>query len=80
MKPIKLLEKLIKNSSARKELVIDPFAGSGSTMIACQNLNRKARLIELSPQYCDVIIKRFINHTGLMAINLKTGKNFEMAR
>ena len=77
MKPIALLERLIKNSSARGEVVLDAFGGSGSTLIACENLNRHARLIELEPKYCDVIIQRWQNLTGKIAINALSGEKYQ---
>ena len=59
MKPITLCAKLIYNSSHEGELVLDPFGGSGSTLIAAAQLNRTAYLMELEPKYCDVIVKRY---------------------
>ena len=59
MKPITLCAKLIYNSSHVDDIVLDPFGGSGSTLIASEQLNRKCYTIELEPKYCDVIIKRF---------------------
>lgn len=59
MKPIDLLEELISNSSHVGDTVLDTFGGSGSTMIACQNLKRKSILIELDPKYCDAIRRRW---------------------
>jgi DNA modification methylase len=64
MKPVALLERMILNSSKPHDIVLDPFGGSGSTLIACENLNRQARLIELDPKYVDVIVKRWENHAG----------------
>lgn len=61
MKPIKLISKFILNSSKPNWIVGDFFGGSGSTLIACQELQRQARLIEFDEKYCDVIIKRYIN-------------------
>jgi len=58
MKPIKLLEPFIKNSSKKGELVADGFLGSGSTMVASHQLNRKCYGMELDPKYCQVIIDR----------------------
>ena len=58
-KPVELVCRLIANSSLNNEIVFDGFAGSGTTGIACQNLGRKARLIELDPGYCGVILERF---------------------
>ena len=59
MKPVEMLEYLLKNSSKRGDIVMDTFGGSGSTMMACERLGRKARLIELDPKYCDVIRRRW---------------------
>jgi DNA modification methylase len=58
-KPPELLERLIKNSSRRGALVLDPFAGSGSALLACERLERRAALVELDPRYCDVIRARW---------------------
>lgn len=60
MKPIGLFAYQIENSSKISDIVIDAFGGSGTTMVACQQLKRKARLVEFDPKYCDVIIKRMI--------------------
>jgi DNA modification methylase len=68
MKPVALLERMILNSSKPHDIVLDPFGGSGSTLIACENLKRNARLIELDPKYVDVIVKRWENHTGQEAV------------
>ena len=64
MKPVELVERAIRNSSRPGDLVLDVFAGSGSTLIACERLNRKARLIELEPKYVDVIVRRWQEFTG----------------
>ena len=58
-KPVCLVEKAIKNSSKEQDIVLDLFGGSGSTLIACEKNNRKARLMELDPKYCDVIRRRY---------------------
>jgi DNA modification methylase len=58
-KPIDLVRPMIEHSSKRDELVYDPFAGSGTTGIACEQTGRQARLIELSPAYCAVVLQRF---------------------
>jgi DNA modification methylase len=58
MKPLELPVKAISNSSRRDEVVFDCFAGSGTTIVACQNLQRKCRAIEISPNYCAVILER----------------------
>lgn len=67
MKPVSLFARLVRNSTQRGEVVLDPFAGSGTTAIACEQLGRRARLIELDPHYCDVIIQRWENLTGKTA-------------
>ncbi|MDP4120869.1 MAG: DNA modification methylase [Bacillota bacterium] len=64
MKPIKLLAKLIRNSSDVKDIVVDFFGGSGSTLIACEQLRRICYMIELDPKYVDIIVKRYIKCTG----------------
>jgi DNA modification methylase len=58
MKPVELIQKLIENSSMIDAIVYEPFAGSGTTLVACQNLGRIARAIEISPAYCAVILER----------------------
>ncbi len=68
MKPIKLLARLIKNSSKIGESVLDLFGGSGSTLIACEQLNRTCYMMELDPKYCDVIIGRWETLTGQKAV------------
>ncbi len=64
MKPVELVEVCLSNSSRRRESLLDPFAGSGSTMVACERLGRRARLLELDPAYCDVICARWERLTG----------------
>lgn len=68
MKPIRLLARLISNSSNSGDVVMDLFGGSGSTMIACQQLGRKGYLMELDPKFCDVIIERWESFTGRKAV------------
>jgi DNA modification methylase len=67
MKPIELVQKSIVNSSKPGDIVIDSFGGSGSTLIACEQTNRKCRMVELDPQYCDVILARWEKFTGKTA-------------
>lgn len=67
MKPVALIERALANSSERGTLVLDPFGGSGSTLIACEASGRHARLIELSETYCDVIVRRWEEATGRTA-------------
>ena len=66
-KPIKLVEIALKNSSKLKDIILDSFLGSGSTLIACQKTNRKCYGMELDPNYCDVIIERWEQFTGKKA-------------
>ena len=64
MKPIDLIAKLIKNSSKENDIILDLFGGSGSTIIATEQLNRKCYTMELDPKYCDVIVKRWETMTN----------------
>lgn len=64
MKPVELVARSLSNSSKAGAVVFDPFAGSGTTPIACEQLGRKCRAIELSPAYCDVIVERWQSLTG----------------
>ena len=70
-KPLAICERAIVTSSRKNELVLDLFGGSGSTLIACEQLGRRCYTMELDPRYCDVIIKRWENLTGRKAICLK---------
>jgi DNA modification methylase len=67
MKPVALVERAIRNSSKSRDVVLDPFGGSGTTMIAAERLGRRARLIELDPKYVDVIVQRWQSFTGRAA-------------
>ena len=64
MKPTGLITRLLRNSTLRGESVGDNFAGSGSTMIAAEQMGRRAYLVELDPGYCDVILERYAAFTG----------------
>jgi DNA modification methylase len=68
MKPVELVARALRNSSAPGALVLDPFAGSGTTLIAAEQEGRRARLIELDPKYADVICRRFQQHTGMVPV------------
>lgn len=68
MKPINLLSLQIKNSSKKEEIVLDLFGGSGSTLISCEQLNRKCYMMEYDPKYVDVIIDRWETLTGQKAV------------
>jgi DNA modification methylase len=59
MKPVELVERAIRNSSKSRDTILDPFGGSGTTLIACEKTGRQARLIELEPRYCDVAVTRW---------------------
>lgn len=76
MKPVSLVQRMIEWSSLETEICLDLFGGSGSTLIACQKTNRRARLMELDPKYCDVIIKRWQDYTGQEATLEGTGQTF----
>jgi len=67
MKPIELLSRLIMNGSQEGQIVYDAFGGSGSTLIACEQLNRKCYMMEIDPVYCQIIINRWEKFTGLKA-------------
>lgn len=79
MKPIGLFGYQIENSSKVGDIVIDAFGGSGTTMVACEQLKRKARVIEFDPKYCDVIVKRMIklDDTLIIKRNGEVTKDFE---
>ena len=70
MKPVRLFGRLVSNSSRQGEIILDTFGGSGTTIVACEQLGRKARLMELDPKYCDVIIARWEKLTGQKAVKL----------
>ena len=68
MKPVDLFAYQIGNSSKKGDIVLDSFGGSGTTLVACEQMGRKARLMELDPKYCDVIVNRWQELTGLEAV------------
>src|SRR4051812_831045 len=68
MKPVELIEQAIRNSSRSGGVVLDPFGGSGSTLIACEKTARRARLLEVEPKYVDVIVRRWQEFTGKRAV------------
>ncbi|MGB4557637.1 MAG: site-specific DNA-methyltransferase [Burkholderiaceae bacterium] len=76
MKPVELMERAVRNSSKTRDLVLDPFGGSGTTLIACEKSGRRARLIELDPKYVDTIVKRWQDWTGKQATRLADGVDF----
>ena len=79
MKPVELVERAIKNSSKSRDIVLDLFGGSGTTLIASEKTGRQARLIELDPRFVDVIIKRWEDYTGQQAVREDDGLKFSEA-
>jgi DNA modification methylase len=77
MKPVALVERAICNSSKSRDIVLDPFGGSGSTLIACEKAGRQARVVELDPRYCDVIVRRWQDWTGGTATLEGDGRSLE---
>ena len=77
MKPVELIERALLNSCKAGDLVADLFGGSGSTLIACERRNRKARLMELDPKYADVIAQRWQEYTGKQAKLDGDGRTFD---
>jgi len=67
MKPVALFEYLVRNSCPEGGVVLDPFAGSGTALVAAETAGRRAALLELDPRYCDVIVKRWEAFTGKAA-------------
>lgn len=76
MKPVDLFQYLMGNSSKPGETVLDSFGGSGTTLIAAERIDRKARLMELDPRYCDVIVKRWEDFTGNTAVCIPSDNHF----
>lgn len=76
MKPLALVERAIRNSSKTRDTVLDPFAGSGSTLMAAETTGRRAALVELDPAYCDVIVRRWQEATGREAVLHGYGRSF----
>ena len=77
MKPVELVERAIRNSSRPGNVVLDPFGGSGTTLIAAEKSGRLARLIELDPKYADVIVRRWQEWTGKQATREQDGALFD---
>ena len=77
MKPVELMERAIENSSRKGETVLDPFAGSGSTVIACEGTGRCACMVEIDPRYVDVIVRRWQTYTGQKARREQDGRFFD---
>jgi len=77
MKPVELVERALRNSSRPGDIILDPFGGSGTTLIAAEKTGRRARLIELDPKYVDVIVRRWQSYTGDKAIRESDGLSFD---
>ena len=77
MKPVELIERAVRNSSKSRDTILDPFGGSGSTLIACEKSGRQGRMIELEPKYCDVSILRWEEFTGKQAMLEGDGRSFK---
>jgi len=77
-KPVELVERALLNSSKAGDIVADLFGGSGSTLIACERRNRKARLMEIDPKYADCIVRRYQEYTGKKAVHIN-GRTFDDA-
>jgi DNA modification methylase len=78
MKPVELVERAVRNSSKSRDTVLDPFGGSGSTLIACEKAGRQARVIELEPEYCDVMVRRFQEFSGKEATLDGDGRTYAL--
>ena len=76
-KPVQLIDRALKNSSKRDDLILDLFGGSGSTLLSCEKNSRVNYSIELEPKFCDVILKRWQNYTGKHAVHADSGKKFD---
>jgi len=72
-KPVRLAERALKATNEKENIIIDLFGGSGSTLIACEQMGRRCYMMELDPKYCDVIVQRWEEFTGKKAI--KEGEN-----
>ncbi|MBN2167606.1 MAG: DNA modification methylase [Actinobacteria bacterium] len=71
-KPVALTERMLRNSSQRGDIILDTFGGSGSVLIGCEKSERKCRMLELDPHYCDVIINRWEKYTGNKAERIES--------
>lgn len=78
MKPVELFEYQMLNNTKKGDLVLDSFGGSGTTLIAAERNGRAARIVELDPVYCDVIIRRWQNFTGKLATKEATGETYNL--
>jgi DNA modification methylase len=79
MKPVELVERAITNSSRNGDVVLDPFAGSGTTVLACERTGRRACVVEIEPRYADVVVRRWQQYSGQQARLGQEGWSFEEA-
>ena len=77
VKPVTLVADALKDCSKRRQIVLDPFGGSGTTLIAAEETGRRARMLELDPLYCDTIVRRWQTLTGKKARHGATSKHFD---
>jgi DNA modification methylase len=77
MKPVALIQRMLRNSARPRDHVLDPFAGSGSTLIACETLGLHGHMVELDERYVDVIVMRWQNLTGRKATRSYSGVPFD---
>ena len=79
VKPVALVADALKDCTRRNGLILDPFAGSGTILIAAERTGRRARAMEIDPHYVDVAVKRWQDYTGKPAVLAATGQTFEEA-
>ena len=79
-KPVELVERALLNSSKAGDVIVDLFGGSGSTLIGCERMNRKARLAEIDPKYADVVVERWQALTGNKSTLEGDGRTFDAVR
>lgn len=77
VKPVALVADAILDCSRRKGIILDAFAGSGTTLVAAERTGRCGYGIELDPLYCDVIVRRLAKIAGIEAVHAETGKTFD---
>ena len=79
-KPVECMRRPMINNSTRGGLIYEPFAGSGSTLIAAESIGRLCYAMEIDPRYCDVVIQRFQRRTGIAATLVGSDRTFEALR
>ena len=78
LEPLELAERAVRNSSKRNDLVLDPFLGSGTTLIACARLGRRCFGLEIDPRYCDCIVRRYIALSGERAVYTELAERYRL--